>query len=89
MKKYFKREEIRLKELQYKVCYDTTLKFRIGDKVFLKSNPEVPLEVFDVDNEKVHCRYKNEIIEYIPQVLVHYKYAGLMVYKREWDISWN
>lgn len=85
----FKKEELKVSDLQYLVSHDTTLKFKIGDIVFLKSSPEIPLEVVDVNMKKVYCKFDRGIIKLYPQMILHYKDAGLMVFKKEYIISLN
>ena len=87
MKKYFNKNDLKLKDFQYQVSYDTTLNFRIGDTVFLKSSPDVPLKVVGIDSEKIHCKFDNGFIIVKPQMILHYKYAGLLSFKRKHIIN--
>lgn len=89
MKKFFKINELKLNELQYMITHDFTLNFNVGDIVFLKSNPEIPLKVFDIDMDFVYCKNKNKFSKHKPQMLLHYKYASLLKYKKEWNITLN
>jgi hypothetical protein len=89
----FRRDQLRKKEIQYLIRHKLTLKFKEGDIVFLKSNPELPLKVIYIDLEKVYCKLDdpcdNEVISFPPECLLHYKDGGLFIYKDEWIISYN
>jgi len=85
----FNEDNLELSDWQYYVKYEFTLNFVIGDKVFLKSNPEIILEVMDIDNDNVYCEYDNKKIGFSPQVLLHIKYAGLKIYKKTHIICLN
>ena len=90
-KKIFNKNELKLNPFQYFVRHETTLKFQIGDKVFLKSNPEYPLNVYDIDLKYIHCVDDNGVIhnDFPPETLLHYKDAGLVVFNKEFMISLN
>jgi len=91
MNEVFDRDDLELNDWQYLISYDSTLKFKTGDIVFLKSNPEIKLKVVDVTIDKVFCIHKdtNIIMDFFPQTILHYKDAGLIVYKREHIVSLN
>lgn len=86
---FFRRDELKLCDYQYLISHDTTLKFKIGDIVFLKSSPDVPLEIVDMDTKNIHCKYDEGIITVKPQMILHYEHAGLLLYKKEHIISLN
>jgi hypothetical protein len=44
---------LRLAPLQYSIRHSSPNDFKIGEKVFLKSNPEFPLEVIEIGETKV------------------------------------
>lgn len=87
----FKESELKLMKYQYAVSHETPLKFKIGEKVFLKSNPEVVLVVVDVTLDSVIVKVKNGVEEmsFPPQCLLQYKFAGLIEYKRKFQICFN
>jgi len=91
MRETFDNDELRLTDWQYFITHESTLKFKTGDMIFLKSNPEMKLRVINVGVEKVFCigKDKDIIMDFFPQTILHYGYAGLMVYKREHIISLN
>ena len=85
----FRKDDIKLSSWQYLVSHDTTLKFKIGDIVFLKSSSDVPMEIIDMDTQRIHCKYDDGIISLYPQMILHYEHAGLLVYKKDYVISLN
>lgn len=88
--KIFKKGDLKVCDTQYQVNFDSTLYFNINDIVFLKSNPEFPLKVVDVDLDNVYCVDKNDKkYKFIPQIILHYKWASLLILKRKWKISLN
>lgn len=81
---------------QYLVSNKSIFDFRIGEKVFLKSNPEFAIVVsgFDKPNKTVICKYFNskgdlKFVDFPPQCILSYKYAGLIIIKDKWYISLN
>lgn len=73
-------------DLQYQVRHKSTDKFKVGEIVFLKSNPEWPMKVAFIDNEEVTCEWKNSLgnlegASFPPECLLQYVYAGLIVWK--------
>lgn len=81
-------------DFQYAVTHKTSLAFREGESVFLKSNPEWPMEVVGVYEEGVMVlnevsKTEAEFIIMPPQCLLQYKYAGMLVWKRRQLICLN
>jgi len=63
---------------QYTIRHQHVLNFQIGEKVFLKSNPEVPLVVISITSDAIYCRCPQGELEYfLPQTILQYKWAGL------------
>lgn len=88
--KYFKSNQIKLTDLQYKIRFDNTLHFQIGDIIFLKSQPHIPLKIIDTDLYKIYCLDEdNNIYDFYPQMILHYKWASILTYKKKWDIYLN
>lgn len=75
-----KNDLIKLNE-QYSVRHQSTDKFEIGERVFLKSNPEHPLIIYDIDEDLVYCYFEKtgtHIQEgFKPQTILQYRYAHL------------
>jgi len=88
-KQYFNADDLEVSKYQYLVRYHSTMSFRHGDIVFLKSNPNVPLKVTDISIKYVYCTDGRNTYEFIPESILHYKYAGLMIYNREFQVSLN
>jgi len=78
---------------QYLISHFDISKFRIGEKVFLKSNLEVPLIISNIIENKIFCVWSSDKESYehdfLPHMLLHYKYAGLLIYKRKYNIYLN
>jgi hypothetical protein len=79
---------------QYTIVYHDTSSFRIGDLVFLKSNPEFPMTVVDVTDMYVYTMWMNKQGEYqqhgfIPQIVLQYRYACFVTGKRKFHLCLN
>lgn len=91
----FKYSELRKCNLQYKINHHCGLIFKIGETVFLKSNPEIPMRVDKVEVSKVHVSWEavgtrdRQKTTFPPECLLHYKDAGLLVYNDEFDVCLN
>lgn len=79
------------KELhQYYVVHNCTNNFSIGDEVFLKSNPEVSMVVIGVNLGKLICRWDDDNMrEFSPQTLLHYRDASYMVLGGSYFVCFN
>lgn len=90
--KYFKRDDLKVCDLQYQISFDNVLYFNIDDIVFLKSNPEFPLKVIGINlifNE-VYCIDNNKKeYKFYPQMILHYKWISLIIFKKRWKMSLN
>ena len=79
---------------QYLVTHKSTTDFKIGEKVFLKCNPDVPMVVSKIKEKTVTTtwlcsdgsRYSHE---FVPECILQYKYAGLLVYNDKYNVSLN
>lgn len=84
---------LKLCEWQYQIVFTQTKYFLTGDIVFLKSNPETKLMVLFIDAYKVYVVVLGaedvDIIDLVPESILHYCYAGLMIYNREFKICLN
>jgi len=87
---FFDKDKIKSSDWQYFINHDITLKFRIGDIVFLKNYPEIKLKIIDIDIKKIYCKYNNNnVISVYPQMILSYKDAGLLIYKKKYIVSLN
>lgn len=72
---------------EYQIVHDSTSCFKIGEKVFLKSNPKITLTVTAIQNEIIEVSWTegstNKKKYWPPQCLLQYKYAGLIWWKDE------
>ena len=86
---YFNIDDLILFPIQYKIIHKNVDDFKVGEKVFLKSNPETEMEVIYLNEEDnvVICQwyFKDEkhIYEFIPQCILQFKYASEMKYKNK------
>ena len=79
----YNEDELRLCTWQYTTRHKSILNFQIGDIVFLKSNPEHPIKVVDVDVRcnKVICAWGNiytQKSEFPPECILQYHFASLV-----------
>ncbi len=82
----FNSEELRKSDIQYLIRHTSTSKFKKGEIVFLKSNPEQPIKVEFISEKQVYCSWMSvdgikQNASFPPQCLLQYLYAGLIVYK--------
>lgn len=86
----FDKNQLKRISLQYMVTHTRAGAFKVGEKVFFKANPEEPMKVMNVEGKMVQV--KNSLgygMEFLPETILQYRYAGLMVYKHEFDICLN
>lgn len=87
-------EDLILCEIQYTIRHTSPHCFKVGKKVFVKSNPEHPTVVYSVNKDTVTISWYNKKNEldtcgFPPECILQYKYAGLVTYKRKHKISLN
>lgn len=63
---------------QYYITHHLVSDFKIGEKVFLKSNPEIPLTVIRVRSNKVECSYRVDRFKrkrhlFSPETIIQYE----------------
>ena len=80
----FNKKDLFLCDLQYSVRHTNTDKFELGETVFLKSNPETPMIVLEITEEKIFTDFS----DYPPECVLQYKYASLMNWN-EFEINLN
>ena len=83
-------------DIQYQVKFDRSRYFGLGQKVFLKSNPELPLTVTNIGEkyntvevswmDKQGCFNETD---FPPECLLPYEYAGLIIIKEKHYICLN
>lgn len=77
-------KNIKKTDLQYEIRHHTTDKFKIGESVFLKSNPEWPMTVTHIGEKEVTTTWNNlygtpQHASFPPQSILQYRYAGLIL----------
>lgn len=78
---------------QYQIRHEDTVMFAVGELVFLKSNPEMPLTVKEVcSNDVVVCWLHEGVeqsCEFPPECILQYRFAALKVYKQKFAVCFN
>jgi len=76
----FREDELSLVTWQQGVKHHNPHDFKIGEKVFLNSNPEVELIVDSFTSEKVICVVvtTDDEISFFPECITKYKYAAIL-----------
>ena len=84
----FKAEDLKLCDFQYEIKHNSIDDFKVGEEVFLKSNPETPMKVygFSEDKKSVLTSMGDNKYSFPPECLLQYKYAGLLIAKRKHKI---
>lgn len=92
----FKPEDLIPCEWQHQIRHRSVDDFLLFEKVFLKSNPEFPIFVYLLDDEsnKVICIWVDKEMgvtteSFSPECLLQYRFAGLMKYRRKFNICLN
>jgi len=89
-----KAEELRLSDYQHEIRHINTKLFSVGEKVFLKSNPECQMTVYSINKNNATVRWHNkkneiEMCSFPPECILQYKYAGLLIYRKKFYVSLN
>jgi hypothetical protein len=90
----FNQDDLRVCAWQYTIRHKKSMQFIVGEKVFLKSNPEKPMVIYCIDNDNVIVTIENEYgdyeyLEFPPECLLQYSYAGLITFKSKIKICIN
>ena len=90
----FNVNELRLCDMQYKMRHINVNNFNEGEKVFLKSNPEHEMTVFNINKGTITVISENDegeisLIEFPPECILQYRFAGLMVWKNLYELCLN
>jgi hypothetical protein len=83
-----------LSDGQYTIRWHSVHDFKIGEKVFLKSNPDWPMEVCDIQDNKVLTCWNDiyghkQCCDFPPECMLQYKFAGLITFKKKYQICLN
>lgn len=85
----FNEGDLNLCSWQYEIRHTDVNDFVIGEKVFLKSNPEHPMVVHSIGDKEVICEYMNSYNPWSPECILQYKFAGLVIYKNRYKYCLN
>lgn len=87
----FNEDELRKADLQYQITIKSATSFNIGEKVFLKSNPELILVVNRIYEESngvwVEWLSKKGRIDgamFQPETILPFTFAGLVIWKNHY-----
>ena len=85
---------LRKNEWQYQVNYESVDDFKVGEFVFLKSNPKVYLVVAGFNGDEVLLTYTDLMgvfhkISIHFKCLMHYRNAALLVYDGNYNVCLN
>jgi len=89
MRKRFPSRLLKVEDWQYSVIHKDVTCFRLGEKVFLKSNPEYPMMVSSLKEDTVVVARGLNQYEFPPECLLQYKCRPLLEYKGIFDICLN
>jgi hypothetical protein len=92
--KIFKEGDLQLYDWQYQICHTNINMFKVGQTVFLKSNPESAMKIFSIDSKSITTKWKSnngsdEICAFSPRCLLQYKYAALLLGKNKYKVCLN
>ncbi len=90
----FNKDDLIPLECQFTVTWHNVSDFKLGQKVFLKSNPELPMIVHELGDDFILTSIdnKNRDIQYIdfkPEMLLQYNLACLVTYNRYFPVCLN
>lgn len=90
----FKPEDLKLLDWQYTVIHHDTSSFKVGDQVFLKSNPEFPMTVVAIAHGEVFTTWVNALgapmkWHWKPQLILQYRYACFVTGRRKFHLCLN
>lgn len=92
-KKSYRSKDLRLCIEQYTIKHDSVDEFKVGEEVFLKSNPEHVMSVLNLGDDMVGCVWFNngEVHKctFPPECILQYKYAGLITLNKKYIVSLN
>lgn len=90
----YNKYNLKLSKAQHTIKWKKTSDFKINEKVFLKSNINLILNVCDLDESDVTVTWldkenKRQYTKFPPECILQYKYAGLITYQNRFKISLN
>ena len=92
MRRQFNTKDLIVLEKQYTVIHKESACFKKGEIVFLKSSPNIQMVVAGVGS-RIYCFIKNDLSNTLYSfsfgIILQYKYAPLVTYKRDFKICLN
>lgn len=90
---FSKSDLVRL-DWQYTTVWHNVTDFELGQKVFLKSNPEHQLVVHELGSNSVLTCFTNskgdiQYLNFKPECLLQYEFACLVTYKKDFLVCLN
>lgn len=88
MEESFKENDLILCDFQYEIRHTDINCFKIGEEVFLKSNPEILMRVHEI-SEILLVLVNDHLESFPPEVLLQYKYRPLLIWRKKYKICLN
>lgn len=87
----FKEGDLVSCDFQYEIRHTNINCFKIGEEVFLKSNPEISMKVcgFSEDNKQILALFDYSTEAFPPECLLQYKYRSLLIWRKKHKICLN
>jgi hypothetical protein len=92
--KIFQASDLIACDYQYEISYTEAKHFEIGEKCFLKSNPEHLMKIHSVNLDDVVCTWISE--NKIPQFasfpfgcILQFKFAALQKWRQKFSVCFN
>lgn len=93
-KEIFNTNDLIKAKWQYDIRHQSSKCFTLGEKVFLKSNPEILMTVHSLYDESVICYWCSidgqiQLSEFPYQCVLQYKFRSLRIYYDKYKICLN
>ena len=90
----FNPKDLKLCDVQYTIRWHDVSNFMIGEKVFLISNIEHPMVVYDILDNKIITTWKNiygddEFHDFQPECILQYRYASMITIRKTFILNLN
>ena len=90
----FNADDLSKCSFQYSVRHNDVNLFKVGESVFLKSNPEHKMLVAKLNCDDVSVKWFDnsgnvQICNFPPECILQYKYSALKTFKDKFDVCLN
>jgi len=90
----FNVNDLILCDWQYTIRHTNTKCFKNGEKVFLKSNPDHIMIVYDITDKKIITTWKDnsgaeQYCDFTPECILQYKFASLKTFRKKHSVCLN